>query len=325
MKKTNFKKRWIGFAAVSVCCLVIGLCMPACSHEAEEAVLKSETTEEKSETVRAEETSAAPAEEKKTISKDKPTSVPVKEEQKKDKPFHSPYGKTDPKQAGDSEEKPGQTGEAKKMEEPEKTAEPEKVEEQKTDGIESMDTENIDVQEKPEDPVPVEEPETSDPTPEPVEEEHHHAYYVAGETAPTCTSAGKRTYACSCGLTYDDPISMLDHAWAPVADSVHHEAEVKPAWDETVSEAWDEPVYESHSICNGCGIDLDVLEQNGTDRDDHIWDEHEGMNGWHDEKVQVDTIHHEAETVHHPEEVISRAWDEEVVTGYRCSVCGTVR
>ena len=112
---------------------------------------------------------------------------------------------------------------------------------------------------------------------------------------------------------------MVDHNWTAQTKTIHHDAEVKPAWDEVVSEAWDEPVYESHAICNKCGLDLTAT---GTDSMVHIDEVHDGAAGWHDEKVQTGTVHHEAETVHHPEKTLSPAWDEEVVTGYVCSVCG---
>ncbi|MBR3397039.1 MAG: hypothetical protein IKG70_04215 [Lachnospiraceae bacterium] len=319
MNKTNLKKRWIGFGVIGVSCLVIGLSLSGCSQKMEESVLKSEVTEEQSEPVKAKETKAVSSETDTSVLKDRPAKVPAKEDQKKTEPSKSPTKKTDPDTVKDSEEKTEQTASVKKVEKPEKE------EDQKPEDKETQDSQDMAAPEKPEEPEPVQEPETPAQTPEPEKEEHHHTYFIAGETAPTCTSVGKRTYACSCGLTYDEPIAMLDHDWVPVTETVHHDAEVKPAWDETVSEAWDEPVYENHSFCNVCGIDLDVLEQNGTDRGDHIWDDHDGMAGWHDEDVQVDTIHHKAENVHHSEEVISPAWDEEVVTGYRCSVCGTVR
>ena len=319
MKKTNLKKRWIGFAAASVSCLVIGLCLSACSQKIEESVLKSEATEEQSGTAKEKDASSISSGKEKTAEKDKTTVVPDKKEQKKSEPSGKSAVKDDKDAAVDSKEKAEQSASVKKIEKPEKT------DDQKPENNESQDPKNTEDQEKTEEPAQVKEPDTPVQTPEPAKEEHHHAYYVVGETAPTCTSAGKRTYACSCGLTYDDSIPMTDHNWIPVIEIRHHDAEVKAAWDEVVSEAWDEPVYESHSFCNGCGIDLDELEASGTDRGDHIWDEHDGMNGWHDENVQVDTIHHDAETVHHPEEVISPAWDEEIVTGYVCSVCGTAK
>lgn len=317
MKKTNLKKRWICFAAAGAVCLVIGFSLSGCSQKIEESVLKSEMTEEKSETVKGKSTLTVSDGKEKTAVKEKKTPEPDKKLQKNAEPSESSAVKDDKNRSAASKEETKRAIVVKKEEKPPETASQESS--VKEDGDHPAETE------KTEEPETVEVPVQNSETPEPAKEEHHHAYYIVGETAPTCTSAGKRTYACSCGLTYDDPIFMIDHDWVPVTEIVHHDAEIKPAWDEQVSEAWDEPVYENHSICNGCGIDLDVLEQNGMDRDDHIWEEHDGMNGWHDEKVQVDTIHHEAETVHHPEEIISPAWDEEIVTGYCCSVCGTVK
>ena len=319
MKKTNLKKRWIGFALTGVACLALGLSLSACNQKTEESVLKSEVIKEQRETVKEKDTSSVSTEKRKTVPTDKLTSVPLKKEQK----TTETSGKADVKGgkdiATDTKEKTVWTDSVKEVETAEKGDEQEAKEKETTDFV------NAEATEIQEDPASLEECKTPAPNPEPAREEHHHTFYIADETAPTCTSAGKRSYSCSCGLVYEAPVSMLEHDWVPITGIVHHDAKVKPAWDETVSEAWDEPVYENHSFCNACGADLDVLEQNGTDRGDHIWDDHDGMSGWHDEDVQVDTIHHEAETVHHPEEVISPPWDEEVVIGYRCSVCGTVK
>ncbi len=289
-------------------CLVIGICIAGCGTKIEEAVLKSEVAEESKEEPLSKKTVIVTPKPEKTVKPQKPSSETDRKEQKKKEPSNRPAEGADKNEVTASEKKTEVIVPIKKEEEPEKASEQKQ-------------------EEKQEEPPAVKEPSPESETPAPAKEpvEHHHSYYVAGETAPSCNAAGKRTYACSCGLTYDDPIPMTDHNWIPVIEIRHHDAEIKVAWDEVVSDAWDEPVFESHSFCNGCGIDLDELEAKGTDRDDHIWDEHDGMNGWHDENVQVDTIHHEAETVHHPEEVISPAWDEEVVTGYVCSVCGTAK
>lgn len=164
------------------------------------------------------------------------------------------------------------------------------------------------------------------------------------------------------------------HAWVPVTKKVHHDATYKTvwvqdtaawdetvvtkaawdesvlvseAWDETVvtKEAWDEPQLEWCGICNECGH----VFRAGEDINEHMaagcW------SSWHDEWVQVGTVHHDAETtvvhhdavyntvhhdaettvVHHEatghnEQVVDQAaWDEDVVTGYKCSGCGATK
>ena len=83
-----------------------------------------------------------------------------------------------------------------------------------------------------------------------------------------------------------------------------------------VSEPWDEPVYASHDFCNGCGTDLTATY--GGALTDAAGDHLAGCGtGYHNESVQVDTIHHDA--VYDTDE-----WDEEVVVkDYQyCSICG---
>lgn len=164
------------------------------------------------------------------------------------------------------------------------------------------------------------------------------------------------------------------HAWVPVTKKVHHDATYKTvwvqdtaawdetvvtkdawdesvlvsdAWDETVvtKEAWDEPQLEWCSICNECGHVFRAGEDLPAHMAEGCW------SSWHDEWVQVGTVHHDAETtvvhhdavydtvhheaettvVHHEatghnEQVVDQAaWDEDVVTGYKCSGCGATK
>lgn len=82
-------------------------------------------------------------------------------------------------------------------------------------------------------------------------------------------------------------------------DAWDEQVMTKEAWDEQVqvSEAWDEPVYEYYYTCNRCGFQT----QDGYDITDHCADDN---SGYHTERIQVDTIHHDAgyETVHHDAE-----------------------
>ena len=123
---------------------------------------------------------------------------------------------------------------------------------------------------------------------------------------------------------------------------------VQDAYDENVmiSDAYDEPVYAWVGICNECGHKF--LDPN-EDINEHMaagcW------SSWHGEWMQVGTTHHDAvyqtvhheatyQTVHHEAEttivhhdatghneqtVDQAAWDETVITGYTCSVCGAAK
>lgn len=145
------------------------------------------------------------------------------------------------------------------------------------------------------------------------------------------------------------------HTWVPVTNTVHHDATYKTvwvqdsaAWDETVvtkdawdenvlvQDAWDEPTYSWVAICNECGHVFSA----GEDVNEHMaagcW------SSWHHEQRQTGSVHHEAvyntvhhdavySTVHHEatghnEQVVDKAaWDEDVVTGYKCSGCGATK
>ena len=122
---------------------------------------------------------------------------------------------------------------------------------------------------------------------------------------------------------------------------------VQDAWDENVlvQDAWDEPTYSWVAICNECGHVFSA----GEDVNEHMaagcW------SSWHHEQRQTGSVHHEAvyntvhhdavySTVHHEaettvvhheatghnEQVVDKAaWDEDVVTGYKCSGCGATK
>ncbi len=145
------------------------------------------------------------------------------------------------------------------------------------------------------------------------------------------------------------------HTWVPVTNTVHHDATYKEvwvqdsaAWDETVvtkdawdenvlvQDAYDEPTYGWVEVCNECGHRFSAGEDVGDHMEAGCW------SSWHDEWVQVGTIHHDAvySTVHHDAEtttvhheatghnetvVDQEAWDETVTTGYKCSSCGATK
>lgn len=108
------------------------------------------------------------------------------------------------------------------------------------------------------------------------------------------------------------------HNWQPVYTTVHHNEEGHYE-TQTVSEAYDEPVYESMEVCSACG----AAYAPGSGMDMHILEAHGGLASYSTQQVQTGTVHHDAETKE--VWVVDRAaYDERVVTGYRCS-CGATR
>ena len=108
------------------------------------------------------------------------------------------------------------------------------------------------------------------------------------------------------------------HSWEPVYDTVHHD-EVGHYETQTVSEAWDEPVYEGRCVCSACGADFG----SPTEVSLHILDTHDGLASYSVQKVQTGSIHHDAVT-QEVWVVDQAAYDEQVITGYRCS-CGATK
>lgn len=118
------------------------------------------------------------------------------------------------------------------------------------------------------------------------------------------------------------------HSWTPVTKVVNHKEQghyenvlVKPAWTEKV------PVYEERerSICNGCGKDIT------SDPDEHMYSALLAGNtkcaGYHSEwkKVQVGTKTVKHEAVYKKNWIVDKkAYNEKVVTGYKCS-CGATK
>ncbi len=118
------------------------------------------------------------------------------------------------------------------------------------------------------------------------------------------------------------------HEWKPVYKNVHHDAvthtEDRGHYETvTVQEAWDEPVYDSRNICNQCGADI-----TGNTGDHYIGND--ACENYSLRQVQTGTVHHDAVTEERwiPDIVTvtdKEARDEQIISGYRCSICGTER
>ena len=135
--------------------------------------------------------------------------------------------------------------------------------------------------------------------------------------------------------TDTDTTPAHEHNWVAITKTVHHEAvthekpvyeekwvEDKPAWEETV-------VKTGYFKCNNCGY-------TSTDQEDmvnHILDKH--MN---DERSSYSAVPDQSQTVYHDAAghyekvqigtktvVDKQAYDENVTTGYKCSICGATK
>lgn len=108
------------------------------------------------------------------------------------------------------------------------------------------------------------------------------------------------------------------HSWVQQYTTVYHEevGHSEQVWV-VDAQAWDEPVYENRTICNKCGADI---TENPIDHSVIC------RSSYHNEDIQVGTIHHD-EVGHYESKwvVDSQAWTETVPNGYSCSGCGATK
>ncbi len=104
----------------------------------------------------------------------------------------------------------------------------------------------------------------------------------------------------------------------PVTQKVHHDAVTKTETVTVVDQAaYDEPIYESHQVCKVCNKDFGKGENATVEAIDHSV---ETGHSYHSTSVKVvrkisrSITHQETKTI-----VVTPAYDEEKVTGYRCS------
>lgn len=109
------------------------------------------------------------------------------------------------------------------------------------------------------------------------------------------------------------------HSWEPVYKTVHHDEVTEKRW--VVDQAaWDEPIYEYRNVCNACGASF---TGNADVVCDHIELEHDGGASYTNQPFEIGTKHHD-EVGHYETVVVTAAWDEQVITGYKCS-CGETK
>lgn len=132
------------------------------------------------------------------------------------------------------------------------------------------------------------------------EKPHVHKYNSGIVTKePTCTNTGVKTYTCVDGDdSYTETIPALGHDYVTRTETV------------TVKEAWDEPVLEPRYICNGCGKSFKNVEDVGVHMlSAYHADYNTPCHSYYSDDVQVNTIHHPAETETHTYKVCSRCGD----------------
>lgn len=138
------------------------------------------------------------------------------------------------------------------------------------------------------------------------------------------SNSGSNTNSGSSSKKDDTPAHQ--HNWVAQTKTVHHDAQYKTVHHDAVThQVWHDPVTEEHYICNQCGADIT------SDPWGHI--NNSLMNGgncgsYHSTYVTVKQGYYETVTdqAAYDEQVqVSKAWDETVTTGYKCSSCGATK
>ena len=110
--------------------------------------------------------------------------------------------------------------------------------------------------------------------------------------------------------------------WKTHTETVHHEAEYT---EYLICEAYDENIYESHTFCNNCNLDMTINfgGASSSEAADHMLNVCGGC-GYHSGQAVVGTIHHDAE---YGSYCSAAPYDEYVeVNDYQyCSICGERR
>ena len=140
-------------------------------------------------------------------------------------------------------------------------------------------------------------------------------------------------------VTTKVPAEIHTHHWVAQTQILHHKSQIQQIYvvDQT---AWEEPIYENHpvyetytvDICGVCGKELgNSSDTLGEHADSHIdWTTLENSFWYYTEYrqrqvgtqlFQTGTIYHE-EIGHYETVVVGYAYEETVLIGYECSICG---
>ena len=146
------------------------------------------------------------------------------------------------------------------------------------------------------------------------------------DSKPSGGSGNSDSGSSSGGSSKKDDTPAHQHNWVAQTKTVHHDAQYKTVHhDAATHQVWHDPVTEEHYICNQCGADIT------SDPWGHI--NNSLMNGgncgsYHSTYVTVKQGYYETVTdqAAYDEQVqVSKAWDETVTTGYKCSSCGATK
>ncbi|MBR3553301.1 MAG: hypothetical protein IKN72_07925 [Clostridia bacterium] len=87
---------------------------------------------------------------------------------------------------------------------------------------------------------------------------HTHNYTSKVTTAATCTTAGVRTYTCSCGASYTETITALGHnygAWTKLNDTQHQRVcSRNSSHVEKANHTWNSGVVTKAATCSATGV-----------------------------------------------------------------------
>lgn len=140
---------------------------------------------------------------------------------------------------------------------------------------------------------------------------------TSNQTKPASAAGSKGTDSSS--GTANKPAAHT-HTWVKyVANTIQHKEEGHYE-TKVVKAAYDEPQYDWHDVCNKCGADLG----DGLDGGEAIGNHENICDGsYSNVRVQVGTIHHDAETTQ--VWVVDKPAYTEYVYGEKCSGCGATK
>ncbi len=163
--------------------------------------------------------------------------------------------------------------------------------------------------------------------------EHTRGEWVVIKEA-TCTEEGIEKEICpDCKDELDErKIAVIPHKWRDVTQVVHHDAVTEERWvqdreaydeEQLVRAAWSEEGLGDYYRCMACEAEFyddasRQAHQYSTDHPDY-WTDKIPVTINH--PAEYETIHHEAQG-HMETFTVQEAYDETVVTGQQCSICG---
>ena len=146
------------------------------------------------------------------------------------------------------------------------------------------------------------------------------------DSKPSGGSGNSDSGSSSGGSSKKNDTPAHQHNWVAQTKTVYHDAQYKTVHHDAVThQVWHDPVTEEHYICNQCGADIT------SDPWGHL--KNSALNGgncggYHSTYVTVKQGYYETVTdqAAYDEQVqVSKAWDETVTTGYKCSSCGATK